>query len=375
MPHGQAAGRRVFLHVGTPKSGTSFIQASLLSNREQLAKQGVLYPAKNQTMMFRAASEMRERHTRSGTPPSDLAGTWAELCARAREFTGSSVISNELLGGANDAQVGRMLDELSGLEVHVVVTARNLARQFPAAWQQGAKHGRRQTFAQYRRLVTTSAEQRSGSDPFWRGHDVPGVLARWGATLPPSNVHVVTVAPNASDPELLWRRFCSVIGVDPTGHPPTMERTNVSLGITEIELLNRVNAVVKRRDEGRRLARLVNRYLVRDVLRQYTSPRAGTPPDLLPLFQGIARDWVSTIEAAGYDVVGDLAELVPDDAEWSDVDPDHVPDDDVITLAASTIVDLLTEIDRLRSQRPGPPPGDKAGHRVLRLARKLPGRG
>ena len=37
--------RRVLIHVGTPKTGTSHLQDVLFRNRDRLAEQGVLYPA------------------------------------------------------------------------------------------------------------------------------------------------------------------------------------------------------------------------------------------------------------------------------------------------------------------------------------------
>jgi hypothetical protein len=33
------------VHVGTPKTGTSYVQDVLFLNRETLAEQGILYPA------------------------------------------------------------------------------------------------------------------------------------------------------------------------------------------------------------------------------------------------------------------------------------------------------------------------------------------
>ena len=49
--------------------------------------------------------------------------------------------------------------------------------------------------------------------------DLPDVLARWGATLPPSRVHVVCCPPPDADPALLWQRFAGVVGFDPDGLP------------------------------------------------------------------------------------------------------------------------------------------------------------
>ena len=66
----------------------------------------------------------------------DVAGSWAALCGRAREHPGTTVISHEVLAGATTDQVRAAIAPLAGLEVHVVVTARDLGRQAPAHWQE-----------------------------------------------------------------------------------------------------------------------------------------------------------------------------------------------------------------------------------------------
>ncbi len=37
---------RVFLHIGVPKSGTTYLQAGLWQNREPLRDQGLLFPGR-----------------------------------------------------------------------------------------------------------------------------------------------------------------------------------------------------------------------------------------------------------------------------------------------------------------------------------------
>ena len=39
------SGKRVLVHVGTPKTGTSHLQDVLFRNRDELSHHGILYPA------------------------------------------------------------------------------------------------------------------------------------------------------------------------------------------------------------------------------------------------------------------------------------------------------------------------------------------
>ena len=50
--------RRVLLHVGAPKTGTSFVQDILFTHRETLRERGILYPAERHDSHFLAALDL-----------------------------------------------------------------------------------------------------------------------------------------------------------------------------------------------------------------------------------------------------------------------------------------------------------------------------
>ena len=68
---------------------------------------------------------------------------------------------------------------LRDLEVHVVVTARDPARQAAAEWQEGIRHGRRLTFEEFRERVLDQSSDSDYARRFRAAQDLPGVLARW----------------------------------------------------------------------------------------------------------------------------------------------------------------------------------------------------
>jgi hypothetical protein len=290
-----------------------------------------------------------------------LAGTWARICQRARGFDGTSILSNELLSAATPEQVRRSLAELDGLEVHIVVTARDLARQLPAAWQQGVRQGARLSFAGFLERNLGSGRDTAKTRGFWMRQDVPDVLARWGAGLPAERLHVVMNPPSGTAPNVLWDRFLSVLGVAPETVELPTGTGNTSLGTTAIELLRRLNGVLSRAEHPRLYGRMIDGYLVAR-LREDSSPRPTTPRPLQQRFQDMGKAWVAAIEAAEYDVVGDLSDLVPPDPTREEVDPDTVTPDAALDLAVATIGDLLQEIDRLRTQ----------GNAMAKLASRLP---
>ena len=95
---------RLYLHVGVPKSGTTFLQRALLSNQDGLREAGFLYPGADHEEMFRAAMDVRSSYETWGRKPEDVAGAWQRLCTQARAFDGTSIISHEILGAASPEQ-------------------------------------------------------------------------------------------------------------------------------------------------------------------------------------------------------------------------------------------------------------------------------
>ncbi|HET8561184.1 MAG TPA: hypothetical protein VFL69_11755 [Marmoricola sp.] len=319
----QASGsgaRRVYLHVGAPKTGTTYLQARLSANVRELGEHGVLVPrtpwwSGRGELHFRAALDLLGEDW--GGPPGHARGAWAQLLRRTRGHDGTVVISNELLATASPQIVAQVLADLAG-EVHVVYTIRDLARLLPSAWQEAVKQGRTMRF---RRFLDKAHE---GDLWFARAFDLPQVLQTWGGSIPPERVHLVTVPRSGADPELLWGRFCGVVGIDPAWAPNTPGRRNESLGVAEIQVLRWLNKQLERRTNYR------NDHLVKDMIAQRVlagSPSVPVrlPPDDYPWVAELADAWITWVTRSGIDVVGDLEELRPQPPASGErwVDPDR----------------------------------------------------
>jgi hypothetical protein len=340
---------RVLLHVGVPKSGTSFLQATLRANADRLREAGVHFPTEQHKGLFHAALELTGNHPGWGVPQRRVKGSWARLCKQAKSFEGTTVLSNELFSNATRAQAEAALRELEGVEVHLVITARDLARQLPAEWQEGIKHGRGLRFRPFLERMLDPERRHDHAQKFWRHQDVAELAERWGAGLPPERVHLVTAPPPGAPRDLLWQRFCSVVGVDPGLAEFPEVGANTSLGITAIDVLRRVNKRLRTGERPPLLRRTVKHSLVNGALRSDTSPRVATPAELLPRLTEITDDWVKRIEAAGYDVVGDLADLSPRPAEGAPADH-RVPVRDARDLAIDAVAVLAREVATLRAE-------------------------
>ncbi|MCX6394963.1 MAG: hypothetical protein NTV23_00570 [Propionibacteriales bacterium] len=337
---------KVILHVGSPKTGTSFLQDQFFGERELLREHGVLYPGERFDQHFLAALDLMQ--LKWGGLEADAVGAWDALAAEVRAWPGSAIVSHEILAQASREQVARALETLGG-EVHVVVSARDLVRQIPAEWQENVKHRRTRSYADFLAGIQDAARPTILGQWFWGVQETPAVLERWGSTLPPAHVHLVTVPPAGSPPDLLWQRFARVFDFDPANVTVSAERANASLGVAEVSVVRSINAELNGVLPNPDYRALVRENLVHQNLSKHrTSAPLSVPADVWTWADGLSRAWVAEIEGRGYDVVGDLDDLLPRPA-LPYVDPDAVglPEREAVLLRSVTAMTL--EAARLRT--------------------------
>ncbi len=252
--------------------------------------------------------------------------------------------------------------------MHVVYTARDVARQVAAEWQEQLKHQRKVTFETFLEQIRET-DTRKATRWFWRVQGLAGVLERWGAGLDPRQVHVVTVPRPGGPSGELWRRFCRATGMDPAWAPAEGGRRNPSIGTAESTLLRRVNARLKEAGlPSDQYRALVRQLVVHETLAARPQMQPVTlPPESFDWAEEIAQVWIDWLKGSGVDVIGDVEELRPvrpaPDAVWAD--PDQPRARDVTSAAVDAIVALTLEAAR----RPDPDEG--LGSRAAKLARYL----
>jgi hypothetical protein len=358
--------QRVVLHIGTPKSGTTYLQDLLWDSRSALADVGVLYPGEHPGAHFHAVLDVRREGFHGWVDPA-VPGAWDRLVTAAREHTGTTVISHELFGDLSAEQAAHLLADLDFAEVDVVVTARDLARQLPAVWQENVKNRSPLPFAHYLDIVCPGS-RRSGTPhrpapceegyatEFWLRQDLAALLRRWGATLPASRLHLVTVPPAGTSPAVLWERFAEVLGIDPAVATFPEGRRNQSLGRVESELLRQLNERL-----GNSLEWPVHEARVTHLLGRVALPAR---PQAVPLrVPADVRDWAAARsesmlrELAGteFQLVGDLDDLRVDPAGRTA--PDCTPGaDDLLDAALDALAALIPV---------GPPPVEPAPEEAI----------
>jgi len=314
--------RRLYLHIGPRKSGTTYLQHGLVASEASLKSAGLTYPLRDVT------GHLGLNHEAALLDAASLQPGYRATALRSaldRAHT-DVVLSGEAVAGLTPSAAKRLVAYLDVAEVHAVITARVISRVLPSTWQQSVRNGRVASFATFLEDVRRKDEERQAApaswqeDPtqdFWRSHAIADLAERWLGYA--SRVSVVTVPAKTSAPNVLWRRFLGSLGVDLARHPdldagapvPQHEGITASEALLLREVMQQLaQAGLDVEDRGRWARRLVSEVFQPRPVR---GSRLTTPPDVWPIAQAWGqRDIVhlTALVAEGHvTLIGDIEDL------------------------------------------------------------------
>jgi hypothetical protein len=353
--------KRLFLHVGTPKTGTTYLQSMIWANKPTLRAQGLLLPLERLRDHFFLSNLGRDDEEDIANMPARGMTAWDRMLDEVRTWQGDVLISHELFAMTKTDRAPWIIDSLTGVadELHPVITARDLARQVPAEWQQTVKHGRTHRLREYYELVRTGDD----SILFWDAQDLVRQARMWSQGVPADQVHLVTVPQPGAEAGLLWQRFARVVGIDPASVDTSVSTPNESLGVVEIELLRRVNEFAPH-EAGKPLRQLMTRQVLAEgvLAPRPDARRFGVPAEEHAWVVERGTAMVDDLRTLAIDVVGDLDELIPPAQPVDGPIPDDVTDGELAPVAVETISAVLyrshdretsglrAEVDRLKAE-------------------------
>lgn len=362
---------RVVLHIGAAKTGTTFLQAVLFQNKRGLAAQGVLVPGASRRDHGRAATGIRKGSS------SKKYADWARLVKLAHQWPGTVVISNEWLSMAPGEHVHEALKLLGDTETHIVFTTRDFIDQIPSAWQETLKLGVSSTLEGF---IESLEATDHGSEVLpdvaamrlrwkWSVLDPAEVLPRWAMNLPAEQVHVVTVPSKSAGVGWLWQRFAAVLGIDPDSCSTDVPHVRQSMGVESARLLQEVGPILRTAvggDEG--FGQEAFPWILNYFSHELLVPRGGHPIAMSPsAFMSIREhsQWtIQRLESAGYQVVGDLADLTSSVTPPGARHPSDVSDRELLDLSLPLLGQLL---GRVREESLRADQGTRATHDVALL--------
>lgn len=343
--------RKVYLHVGLPKSGTTYLQAVLGENKQRLrTRADLLYPGESWRAQVHAARDVLSPELHGSTNPA-VEGAWGRLVDEIASWRGDAVVSMEWLGSADPSQVKRMVTSLAPAEVHMVLTARDLGRTVPAAWQEFMQNWEQWTWQEF--LLSITAENPRATPAgrlFWTQQDLGRVLAIWGDVLPPERIHVVTLPKPGAPAGELWARFASVLGITPGLFDASGSGSNESLGLESAELMRRLNDVTRLRGmDWPQYDDAFKHALAKNTLskRKNVESTLGVPAEHHDWVRARAEEMKDAVRASGVHLVGDLGDLDPV-LRAKHSQPEDVTDAALLEAALEGLVGLAQDRARIK---------------------------
>ncbi|MCX4762118.1 hypothetical protein OG562_14265 [Streptomyces sp. NBC_01275] len=305
------AGTRL-LHIGPHKTGTTSIQGALFGAKDRMPTYGVEFPATSRHPMQAVLAACSRGGMMGDTTPTER--HWTQLLEQVHA-TGrrTSVISSEFFADApDDASIQRIVEQLGGERVHILVTLRPLAKIMPSQWQQYVQNGLRMGYEEWLEHMLRKAPYEKPNPSFWRRHRHDRLVERWVRAVGAERVTVVVV--DDRDRDGLMRTFEALLGLPANLLEPVPDTANRSLTLAETEMLRNLNKEFR----GNGLPDELYSKLVRNGavmhMKNACSPTArdvkiSTPDWAVEAAAGIGAEMVGRIEAMGVRVIGDPALL------------------------------------------------------------------
>lgn len=320
--------RRVILHIGPHKTGTTSIQLSLHHKRHVLLRQhSIEYISDRQrinaNLAIHAFRGRKSQHVEYGSIPAP--SLWEYVRERALHAP-NSIISAESLSRLGDEEVDRLRTELRESSVQIIVTMRPLTRMVVSQWQQIVQNGPAPSIDEFAEgvlrgsLGAARSEVASGLQ-----HDL--VIRRWARVFGVDSLNLVVA--NDDDPVQLFRGLAEAANV-PLSVMTGSKVANRSLTWFEAELIRGIFAQLARNgrlpllDQNRRFARIAL------GLKTGRKPPASEPKIKFPshLTSEVGRradTFISTVLELGIRVHGDLSSLARQDGVGVNLPVEYVP--------------------------------------------------
>jgi hypothetical protein len=225
--------KRIYLHIGLPKTGTTAIQNFLFKFSEELKSEGILY-SRN------LGSRSHDSSLRSGhhSLAYDVLGThgysdglcWNQLLEEVRSSTSdTAVISAETFWLCSDTEIRKVAKYLESYFVKVVVYLRNPLNFVVSLYKQRIKTGH--SYQSFRDFI----------DEFYTSYGY--TLTKWASVFGKENIKVCIYDKVKVNPGL-EEDFLHLLSIDPGRFPEyfrNKQNVNVSPQDKSILLMRRLN--------------------------------------------------------------------------------------------------------------------------------------
>jgi hypothetical protein len=294
------------LHVGPPKTGTTSLQLALHRSRKALAEQQVYMPSPEVNPKDAVWGGIDFNST------EQRAAKWDRLVEATAE-TGDriAVISSEFFADADDEHAQRVVKDLGGDDVHVVITLRPLVKVLPSWWQQFVQIGMAEKYEDWLDMTLNGTGRNNLSWRWERQQRHVEFLDRWIAASGADRLTVVVI--DDTDHQRILRDFEALLGLE-DGTLPLPTGINRSLTAAEVEFVRQCFEEFKRKGLPREHYR---KYVVGGAVPRMKNKRTPdkseskvtTPVWAQEKAVELGAQFVDHLRASGVAIVGDPERL------------------------------------------------------------------
>ncbi|MGQ0629852.1 MAG: hypothetical protein ACT4P1_02330 [Sporichthyaceae bacterium] len=324
--------RTRLLHIGTPKSGTTYLQRAAAANRDALLAHGTRYPGTAINHRIPVLALMGQEMGWGGAEKLPSPSKWKRLMAEVEaDKTRRIYLSNESATLCDDAQAARFIDAL-GPRTHVLITLRGYAALLGSNWQQHVKTGAKISFDAWLRAVLAEQLSTDVGKAYDKRINLTAVVNRWVKVAGADRVTVVIA--DKRRPSFLTDVLADLLAVPRSvlaaGSSDGFS-ANRSMSYPEVEMVRALNEVVRShgRTDWAQYSMLVRTGATARMLAM-RAPAEGEPAVVLPewaaaIAEPRSRVHADAVAASGARIIGSVTSL-------------HEP---VSTVAALPVVDSV----------------------------------
>ena len=303
--------KKLIVHAGFHKTGTTALQSSIYAVTEKLEKLGLTYPHVGGKAHHKAIYSLMEKgwgwEERGGNPPN--LKKWPELVRKVKRAKETALISSEFLCELNEAQIAKFKSDLGVDDVTIYFTLRPLLKIVPSAYQQHLKIGIRSDYEKWLHSILDEPGTSTITPSFWVRHQHEKVLRKWIAAFGAARVKLVIV--DEKNPDFMYQVFNDALGLKKPLLVEQKEKdSNRSLTLQEIALLRKVNRIYPKKRSWHDYETFIRqgamKYLTNKVKPSEDAERLLTPQWAVDAIEEISKQSVEGIKGLGIEIIGDI---------------------------------------------------------------------
>lgn len=225
-------------HVGTMKSGTTYLQSVLHKNKSKLKLYNWRYPGQRLNQQHAiydlVPASVPWNVPKSGIKNGELSKDLAHQIDKSKDS--NIILSAEVLSCLDESGINKVVEKF-GQPNKIVFTVRNLSSVIPSAWQQYIKGGGKLSLD---RFVNKMDDDRDKLDGMWKIYAYGNQIKKWSKVAPVS----VVIVPTSGVKEDLAHLFLSTLELNSKEFNLTIKNSesNLSLGHELTEILRFLNS-------------------------------------------------------------------------------------------------------------------------------------